>query len=132
MQNKANLPDTEISANFFDKRDYENKSAFAVQKNKANQTQFQTQKQLTLLARREIARGALRGFAGMTNRWFSFCMGALSLSSRLDARCAIARRWRPFVRGGAFRFPSPILFLPLQCRMSGPAGPPADVALQPP
>ena len=35
MQNKANLPDTEMSANFFDKRDYENKSAFAVQKNKA-------------------------------------------------------------------------------------------------
>jgi len=36
MQNKPNLPDTEMSANFFDKRDYENKPAFAVQKNKAN------------------------------------------------------------------------------------------------
>jgi len=29
-QNKANLPDTEMSVNFCDKRDYENKSAFGV------------------------------------------------------------------------------------------------------
>jgi len=55
MQNKANLPDTEMSANFFDKRDYENKSAFAVQKNKPNQSQFQTHKQLTPLAKQELA-----------------------------------------------------------------------------
>jgi hypothetical protein len=55
MQNKANLPDTEMSATFCDKRDYENESAFAVQKNKANQTQFQTRKHLAPLAGREIA-----------------------------------------------------------------------------
>jgi len=32
---KPNLPDTEMNVHFCDKRDYENKSAFGVQKNKA-------------------------------------------------------------------------------------------------
>jgi len=35
MQNKPNLPDTEMSAIFCDKRDYENESALGVQKNEA-------------------------------------------------------------------------------------------------
>jgi hypothetical protein len=35
MQNKPNLPNTEMNATIFDKRDYENTSGFRVQKNKA-------------------------------------------------------------------------------------------------
>ena len=35
MQNKANLRQTKMTVNFCDKRDYENTSAFGVQKNKA-------------------------------------------------------------------------------------------------
>jgi hypothetical protein len=47
---KANLPDTEMSATFCDKRDYENIWAFGLQENEAksnpisnDQSQFQTQ-----------------------------------------------------------------------------------------
>ena len=40
MQNKANFPKNKMNANAFSQKDYENKPAFGVQKNKPKQSQF--------------------------------------------------------------------------------------------
>jgi len=42
MQNKANLLDTQMQVSFVVTKDYENEIAFRFQKNKPNQSQFQT------------------------------------------------------------------------------------------
>jgi len=42
MQNKANLRKDQMDISLFIRKDYENKSAFSVPKNKAKQSQFQT------------------------------------------------------------------------------------------
>jgi len=46
MQNKANLFKDKINATLFATKDYENKSALAVMKNKANQSQLQNRGQI--------------------------------------------------------------------------------------
>jgi len=92
MQNKANLQQTEMSATFCDKRDYENNSAFGVQKNKAKSkpisnaetVQWCEESHPTGLAGRNIAPplGALQGRVSM-----DFLSG-LCASLRVSARCA--------------------------------------------
>jgi len=42
MQNKANFRNDKMNTTFFLTKDYENKPAFGPQKNKPNQSQFQT------------------------------------------------------------------------------------------
>ena len=40
MQNKANFRKAQMNVNFYSQKDYENKPAFGVQKNKPKQSQF--------------------------------------------------------------------------------------------
>jgi hypothetical protein len=50
MQNKANLLDTQMNVNSFITKEYRKYSAFAVQKNKAKQSQFpKSQDEIKLL-----------------------------------------------------------------------------------
>jgi len=58
MQNKPNFRNDKMNTTFFFTKDYENETAFRLEENKANQTQFQNPDRIRSLSSSENAYNA--------------------------------------------------------------------------